>query len=400
MPDDLNQPSEPTVQIPPESVKEEPIVPPVSIPLEPPPGVPPTEEPPKPAETPIEPTPPSPPSPPSSEEPPLVISTPPKKSRVKVILASIVLLILLVSVPTAVYLVQQRQEIRKEAAGRAVLLGRVVNTGPEYSSCHEQRYYYGDNCGNTQCHGAPNYTVTWTQGDRSETINNNDCYPQNGPSKPRYTFEWTNNPTGDIDGEEITVSISVNGDIPLREWQFSTTDSNGNALAGSNQSGTFANPGPNQTVTVRVYRKDDYQWNHLWFHAFTPTPTPTPTPTSTPTPTPTKVLVCVDLAGTPNPSGLSKGDKITLSCTGTSTPDPINHFEFRVGIDGGTPAPLPNASATKTDSEYEGKIDYTIPDYGCYKVECRACVSADSSNCTVWGQASKVKFIGPPIPVP
>ncbi len=99
MPDDLNQPSGPTVQVPPITPSV-----PGTEPPQPPPGLPP-EGPPKPAETPVEPTP---PSPPPSEEPSLVISTPPKKSRVKVIMASIILLVLLVSVPGAVYLVQRR----------------------------------------------------------------------------------------------------------------------------------------------------------------------------------------------------------------------------------------------------------------------------------------------------
>lgn len=109
-------------------------------------------------------------------------------------------------------------------------------------------------------------------------------------------------------------------------------------------------------------------------------------PVLTPTPTPTQVLTCTSLMGVT----VSPGDKTTLICKGRSDPQPMNHFEFRVSIDGGTPTSLPNASATKTDSEYKGEINYTIPDYGCYKIECRACVSADSSGCTVWGQAGRL----------
>jgi len=104
----------------------------------------------------------------------------------------------------------------------------------------------------------------------------------------------------------------------------------------------------------------------------------------TPTPTPTPVLSCTDLTVTPAPT---KGQKIVLTCTGTSVPDPINHFEFRVSVNGGTPNSLPNASAVKVDNTYKGEIEYTIPDYGCYKIECRACTSNDSSKCTEWGKA-------------
>lgn len=261
------------------------------VPPEPPPGIPGE----KPEEIPTQAPPPPPPSRPLPEEPPLVISTPPpKKSRVKVILNSIVLLILLISIPAGVYLVQRIQEIRKEAAEEAILLGRVVDTSSRYSSCYEQRFFYGDNCGNDQCHGLPNYSVTWTQDGRSQTIDNNDCYPQGQKNlpEPRYTFEWTKNPVGDPDGEKVDVSISMSTPflgpmpikVPLQEWFLVTTDSNGNELPGSYQSGTFAIPGPEQSLTVRVYKKGDYKWNHLWFIAYTPTPTPTPTPTVTPAP--------------------------------------------------------------------------------------------------------------------
>ncbi|MFZ5365755.1 MAG: hypothetical protein ACOZBZ_00495 [Patescibacteria group bacterium] len=96
MPDDLTKPTDqPVTQVP------EPVVPP---PPEPPPLSPLSP-----------PSPQSPPSPPPSEEPPLVISTPPKKSRVKIILASIVVLVLLASIPAAVFLVQKTQEIREKA---------------------------------------------------------------------------------------------------------------------------------------------------------------------------------------------------------------------------------------------------------------------------------------------
>lgn len=108
----------------------------------------------------------------------------------------------------------------------------------------------------------------------------------------------------------------------------------------------------------------------------TPTPTATPTPTSTPTPTPGP-LTCIGLECTPDPSGLSPGDEITLTCTGSSDPTiPINLFEFRVSINGGVPVDLGSVET--------GQTTYIIPDYGCYKVECRACTPTE---CTEWGQA-------------
>jgi len=119
----------------------------------------------------------------------------------------------------------------------------------------------------------------------------------------------------------------------------------------------------------------------------TPTPTATPTPTSTPTPTPGP-LTCISLGGAPDPTGLSPGDEVTLTCTGSSDPTiPVHHFEFRVSSDSGTPVELDPIDATKTNGDYQGQRLYAIPDYGCYKVECRACTSSDSSECTEWGQA-------------
>jgi len=102
---------------------------------------------------------------------------------------------------------------------------------------------------------------------------------------------------------------------------------------------------------------------------------------------PTEVLTCTSLTSPSAPSLLSPGAVISLTCKGTSDLNPINHFEFRVSSDSGTPVELPPVPATKTDGEYEGETTYEIPDYGCYQVECRACTSSDSTECTVWGQA-------------
>jgi len=113
---------------------------------------------------------------------------------------------------------------------------------------------------------------------------------------------------------------------------------------------------------------------------------PTVTPTPTPTPPP-GLLTCTKLEGKPDPGSLSPGDEVTFACIAVSDPDPINHFEFRVSTGSGTPVALPTVPATKTDGEYEGETTYEIPDYACYKVECRACTSSDSAECTQWGQA-------------
>ena len=116
----------------------------------------------------------------------------------------------------------------------------------------------------------------------------------------------------------------------------------------------------------------------------------------TPTPTPTPSLLCLDLTASPSASLIPThyhiigGNTVLFTCIGSSSSDnPINHFEFRVQINDGEWEKLGTAPASPTDGKYQGQKLYTIPDYGCYKVECRTCVSADSSNCTVWEQAGK-----------
>jgi len=101
--------------------------------------------------------------------------------------------------------------------------------------------------------------------------------------------------------------------------------------------------------------------------------------------------LCINLEGEPDPSSLEPNEEIALTCTGSGgLTTPVDHFEFRVGIDEETSTDLGSVPATKTDGEYQAQKNYTIPSYGCYKVECRACASSDSSECTEWGQADGV----------
>ncbi len=111
----------------------------------------------------------------------------------------------------------------------------------------------------------------------------------------------------------------------------------------------------------------------------TPTPTPTPGP-----------LICLSLEGSPDPAGLSPGDEITLTCTGTSDPAlPIDHFDFRVSTDSAEPTPIsgPIGATEVSPGEWQANTTFVIPEYACYLFECRACRSSDSSECTAWGQA-------------
>ena len=164
-----------------------------------------------------------------------------------------------------------------------------------------------------------------------------------------------------------------------------------------------------------------------------PTATPTPRPTITPTPTPlpgcwgvctvdancpqntTPPLVCRDVQGTKhcvNPScpseencecppllcldltatpsaDLLEGSEMELTCKGSSgTDQPVNHFEFRTQIDGGSWTNLGTSSVVATTPEgiSSGTKNYIIPQTGNYRVECRTCTSTDDVACTDWGQ--------------
>src|SRR5690606_26735935 len=118
---------------------------------------------------------------------------------------------------------------------------------------------YGDSCGVSQCASGPNYEVWWAQGegDNRQTAgtNNNQCY--NG--KPRYTFEFTNNPIADADGERIDVSVIVSGGDQawgLTKWRRVTTKSDGSSCGIPSESGTFSR-GLVQQIFPTVYAKDD-----------------------------------------------------------------------------------------------------------------------------------------------
>ena len=100
-------------------------------------------------------------------------------------------------------------------------------------------------------------------------------------------------------------------------------------------------------------------------------------------------LACESLAANPSADTLDKGEETRFTCKGTSGVDNlINHAEFRLFIDDVEQGlgDLAKASVTKTNDQYEGSIEYTLPKTGDYRVECRVCTSTDSSQCTQWGE--------------
>lgn len=91
-------------------------------------------------------------------------------------------------------------------------------------------------------------------------------------------------------------------------------------------------------------------------------------------------LSCQSLSRSPSGS-LNVGDSLVFTCTGQANDVEINHYEFQVSTDGG-------ANYTVIDNNNkDGRADYVVPATGSYKAQCRICTSADSSKCTIWGQA-------------
>ncbi len=76
----------------------------------------------------------------SSPEPPLIIATPPSdKFLLKKILAPLAVFLLLVSIPVAVFLVKQRQEIREKAVGEGQLVCMPIDDAGNLTN---EKYQY------------------------------------------------------------------------------------------------------------------------------------------------------------------------------------------------------------------------------------------------------------------
>jgi len=95
---------------------------------------------------------------------------------------------------------------------------------------------------------------------------------------------------------------------------------------------------------------------------------------------PSEELTCSSITRDPE-TELEPNDEITLTCIGTTTLEPIDSLEFRIKPDNGTLVELETSTITESSGQYEGQVTYTVPEYDCYQVECRAC---NTSGCTSW----------------
>lgn len=291
---------------------------------------------------------PSPPPPPTS--PSMVVGVVEEKPRSnkKVIVASLALILVVASTAAAVYLAGQRQEVRKEAAGQ---LTCRKWSGGEYSQF--PGWYDAEDRSN------PTINKINYSGDVSQNIGWKHVY--------WCDYQKASNKAACRDSDSATF-IKPKSSEAIYDASAGGFTPNLSELIVQDHSG-----GKCQIIQVDVTPcSANEPFYVIYANSECPETAPTPTPGG---------LTCNSLTSQPAGATRKPGESINLTCTGAG--QGINHFEFRATIGSGGPTPIPSVAATGTT----GQISYTIPEYGCYKIECRACTSADGSACTVWGKA-------------
>lgn len=306
------------------------------------------------------------------------------RSNKKVIVAALALILVVASTAAAVYLAGQRQEVRKEAAASADLYYCTRWGAPPagYSNPAIEGYF-GNSINfyrNSSNPSTPGEEVMYrcdyqsALADAGGDVNRINCDEDdylnnrslpNGKSYRTIGCDSASPSSGDCYSHAISdfidqshyggkcqvIQIDMKG-CNSSDYTYRGNDVNGNPIERKY-------PGwAGGTAFVIAYNSE--------------CPAATPTPGG---------LTCSSLTSNPQPATRKPGESINLTCTGAG--QGINHFEFQVTIDSGAPIALPSVAATGTT----GQISYPITEYGCYKIECRACPNADSTGCTTWGLA-------------
>ncbi len=358
------------------------------------------------------------------ESPSSISGKVPRSKKVKAIISSLIIFFILVTVPATVFLVRQRQEIRKKAypppSGFCAGSGKSDDPGSGLPGPSD--------CNGTWCHTSTRNYCCWDQngngswdegvdacstGQTQDVTCSGTCITFTGKQGESVTFlkYYSNQNVSCPYGPGSPSSETVT--IPNNNYSKCIPDGKCGQLEVNNYCGVCKATGCGGAVD-------------------TPTPSPpaTPTPTRPPTPTPTpplgcwdtctpgtcpqkpQALECQDVAGlrcvnpicpgesncecpllvcldlTATSTELVGGDEVDFTCKGSSGVDqPVNHVEFRAQIDDGDWQSLGTAPTTKTGAEYEGTISYIVPQTGSYQIECRVCTSTDDSACTSWGLA-------------
>ena len=291
------------------------------------------------------------------------------------------LLLLLVSIPAGVFLVKQRQEIRKEAgtAGPCFYPPQVYQPAP-YEYHLEDTHSPGnidwvtfgikDECTNVE-------TLTNLFGPL-DNLGNNVYITQSGPYQYGFTFNRIMHIDG-YDDAEIQAGIPALTEEQLHQihlqgqdqQSIQDCDKNGrqvvfdldNKIAKPN-GWTAWETGYYQFDLTPKFQCDGTLHQNSEGAGFirvvaiegpTPTPTPTSTPTGTltPTPTPTSTLTPTP-TGTPTPTPTPTGTP-TPTPTGTLTPTPTP-------TPTGTPAPTPTPTSGPTSTPVSGPTSTPTPE--------------------------------------
>lgn len=361
---------------------------------------------------PITPPPETPPVPPAEIDPTAAIGSVEQKPRKKkVMVATLSLFLVVASTAAAVYLAGQRQETRKEAVdcnptciASAISHGyeswcegscrcikeRDTTKGEDYIHFLDTPWCEGndqfkclgsaktpDDTGSLKCGTASDYRV--------ETHNAGNCvYLKNSGSKEVF-LKWyscicSGTAGGNFCNEQSADLICCSQ--ACADKGYGSREGDLGSLASGNEKESCASP---PICTSEQIDLDAYKTTAIWDSAqhiggggvTSASSTQLPNPACSPS-----ALSCSSLTSSPDATTRKLNDSINLTCAGAG--QGLNHFEFQKTIGTGTPVALPSVAASGTT----GQINYKITEYGCYKIECRACTSADNSACTAWGKAN------------
>ncbi len=319
----------------------------------------------------------------------------------KILLGILAFLFILVSTPLAVYLVKQRQEIRKEAVQAQTCSAEAPGVANDW--CVSQHA------------GETKENATWSCEPGSPDSDKNDGCLQICPSgyvweMPGYTRCIPSEvPSGTLvcrrdSNTSITLINNTSQDIAYEVIEFRGCPHTSSQCQGDEYKTKYAQPtvfngqskaepmNPAHCETVQLDVKslngsfpcktpDGGDWaggvaftiDSHWDEGCE-IPTSTPSPSLTPPP---GALSCLLERLLPL-ADLEIGDAVILSCIGEG--DSIAYYDFQVSIDSG------NWQSLGTTL---GQLDYTILGYGCYNFECRPCTgdpaNPDPENdCTNW----------------
>lgn len=335
-------------------------------------------------------------TPPSQVTIPTAVSAE-KSKKYKTLLAILGLLFILVSTPLAVYLVKQRQEIRKEAGtednpscviasdssfalGEQAMINVTVTSPKEYVTKlifvppdgfydpedHAEEMLFNYNLsGNCSA-------ITYNEG----TCHGGSCGEECSTCDLQFTLS-----SGNVAGECLFfikfASDDGSGSCQKTIQIVAPPTPTSSPIPSPTPTPTSSpTPSPSPTPTPTLTPSP----SPTPTGAPTSTPTSPPSPTATPTtpPTPTPGALTCSLTSSPPPASLEIGDTVILTCTGQG--DSIDYYDFQVSINNGNWQSLGQTS---------GQLDYTISNYGCYRFECRPCQGDLTSpnlenDCTSW----------------